>query len=56
MIYSLEDYQVIYVQKLKHERDVLLAAVLFIENNPPDSPAEYAEIRDVARRALHECD
>jgi hypothetical protein len=44
-----------YVQT-KHEHGILMSALQFIENNPPETPAEYAVMRDVARKAINECD
>lgn len=40
------------IQELKKRIDQLEAALGFIANNPPETPAEYSVMRDIARRAL----
>ena len=40
------------VEELRRQIEVLAGALEFIANNPPETPAEYAVMRDVARRAL----
>ena len=42
--------------RTKYEHEVLLKALTEIESNPPETPNEFAEIRDIARKAINECD
>lgn len=40
------------IEGLKRRVEQLEAALEFIANNPPETPAEYAVMRDISRRAL----
>jgi len=40
------------IDELKNRVKQLIEALEFIADNPPETPAEYAVMRDVARRAL----
>ena len=42
--------------RTKYEHGILMSALQFIESNPPETPAEYAVMRDIARKAINECD
>lgn len=42
--------------RTKYEHGVLMKALEHIESNPPETPNDFASIRDIARKAINECD
>lgn len=52
------EYQKVISQRDKARSEVirLFSALQFIDDNPPETPQEYSEIRDVVRKAINECD